>query len=51
MSLKQADSSLASSRIKAGVVSAWTVVWRGFYGSLLIGKNYGTAIGVRKSLF
>ena len=51
VSLKQADSSLASSRIKAGVVSAWTVVRRGFYGSLLFGKNYGTAIGVRKSLF
>lgn len=51
MGLKQADSPLASSGVKAGVVSVWTVVWRGFYGSLLIGKNYGTAIGVRKRLF
>ncbi len=51
VSLKQADSPLASSGVKAGVVSAWTVVWRGFCGSLLVGKNYGTSIGVRKSLF
>ena len=49
--LKQADSPLASSWVKA---SAGVRVDCGVAGILrfsLLGKNYGTAIGVRKSLF